>query len=146
MASILVDQAVSELVAQVRSERIAEKRLQLECQVFAENGSRFRQIHQRAQPVLVLDTVLVQIRRLRTSLFKVKAHHVLDLRDEQMQRRNEISLIALEQGLAKKPLSPLRNDRRLARQTNEVHFAQAVLQQHRLERGPNVSLHDNADE
>lgn len=59
MASILVEQAVSEFVTEVRSERIAEKRLQLECQVSAKSGFRFRQIHQGAQSVLVLNAVLV---------------------------------------------------------------------------------------
>lgn len=119
---MVIKQAVRNFVPQIRPDRFAEQRPNLEAHVFSKYLFGLWKVYECIQTVFCFYSVAIQIGRLYSRLLQVKTHHVLDLWHQDMKRRAKITVVACEDRFAEESLSSGGNDRGFSGEEREVCY------------------------
>lgn len=96
---------MSQLVAQIRAHGRAIQRFDFEYQIFSKDLFCLWLLNERTDSVFSLNSMLVEMSSARARMFEVIAHHILDLRHQQVQRGDKVMVKACKQRFAEQSIT-----------------------------------------
>src|SRR6185436_502745 len=137
---IIVEEPVSDIIAEIRSHLFAEESLDLESNVFSEDLGNFGDLHKFAEAVFIFYTLVVEISSPNPCKLQSSPQHVFNLGYKEVQRCSEVSLVTSKQSFSPKSFAPIGNYWGPSCKRDEIPLLYSMLHGDNFKRRPYHSL------